>query len=126
MLDRNAILGIQDVTVQTLEVPGWGTCSIRVLTGVERDALEAEFTANKGKPAANFRGRFAALVLCDAAGSRLFSNKDAEQLGLKSALALDMILDAGMILSGIKPSEASKLLGESKSVLNDASGSASP
>ncbi len=126
MLDRNAILSCHDVKVQTIDVPEWGQCCIRVINGAERDALEAEFTANKGKPAANFRGRFAALILCDAQGVRLFSDKDAVQLGLKSALALEAVLKAGMDLSGIGPREAAKLLGESETAQSVAFGSNLP
>ncbi len=126
MLDRNAILNVQDITVRTINVPGWGEVCIRVMTGTERDALEAEFTGNKGKAQPNFRGRFAALILCDAQGVRLFSDKDATVLGAKSAVALNAVFEAGMELSALTAAEASTLLGESVSAPSGASGSSSP
>ncbi len=125
-LDRSTILSLQDLRAEEVEVPGWGKVFIRCLTGAERDALEAEFTANKGKAQPNFRGRFAALVLSDAQGVRLFSDKDAVVIGSKSAVALNTVLEAGMRISGLTASEASKLVGESASGPSAASGSDSP
>ncbi len=125
MLDRAAILSCQDLKVETVNIPSWGDVGIRVMTGTERDAMEAEFVGGK-KVLPNFRGRFAALVLSDAQGVRLFSDKDAVVLGSKSAVALSAILDHGMRINGVTPGEAAKLVGESDSAQSGASGSSSP
>lgn len=125
-LDRNAILGVQDLKTETLQPPGWpGPVTIRGLTGAQRDALEQELSKDR-TGAANFHGRYAAMMICDPAGVPLFSEKDAVALGAKSAQALAMIVKAGLRLSATTDEEAKKLLGESEGAMNGASGSASP
>lgn len=113
-LDRNAILGAHDVRTQAVDIPEWGgTAFVRVLTGSERDTMESEISANKGKVAPNFRARFTSLILCDAQGVRLFSEKDAVALAAKSGLAMDRVIKAGMALNQLDEGEVQKAVGES-------------
>lgn len=102
MLSKDEILGIRDIKVCQLDIPEWnGTVNIRVMTGAERDAFESA-TSQNGKPnLKDIRARFAALVLCDENGTRLFSDADVKALTEKSAAALDRIFDAGMAWNGM-------------------------
>lgn len=100
MLNKSDILNATDLNVRELSVPEWnGTVFIRVMTGAERDAFEAG-TNNNGKAnLRDIRARFAAIVLCDETGARIFSDADVAALTGKSAAALDRIFDAGMALN---------------------------
>lgn len=113
-LDKNAILAAKDTAaVREVVVEEWGgKVYVRVLTGAERDELEREVTGNGGKFQANFRARFAALVLCDASGAPLFTKSDAPMLGQKSANALSRVMEAGMAFNRITAEEISTALGE--------------
>lgn len=116
-LDRNAILAAHDVRTQSVDIPEWGgSAFVRVLTGAERDSMEAEISANKGKVGANFRARFTSLILCDENGVRLFSEKDAVALASKSGLAMDRVIKAGMLLNQLDAGEVEKAVGESGGV----------
>lgn len=113
-LDRSAILAAADRKTAPLEVPEWGgTVYLRTLTGLERDALEAEITKNGGKVGKNFRARFCALVLADESGKRLFEDKDADALAEKSGAVLGRICEAAFKHNGIGPEEVQGALGES-------------
>lgn len=126
-LDFATILAVQDITRKLVSIPEWGgDVYVRMLSGTERDAMEAEHNANKGKPLLNFRARIAARFLCNEAGERLCTDKQVAELGAKSSVALDRIVEAGMSLNGIGNEESTKLLGESDSAPSGASGSSSP
>jgi hypothetical protein len=109
-LNRDAILSADEsCLLECIEVPEWGgDVYIRVMSGAERDALEAEMTGEK-KNLANFRARFAVKVLADETGKRLFSDKDAEALGRKSGLALDRVLKDGLKINGFDKAEIDTL-----------------
>lgn len=99
VLDRAAILGLSVVaTVQPIDLPGLGRVHVRTMTGAERDRFEETQRTVK---LANFRGRFAAAVLCDAEGGRLFDDSDAGALGALPSTVLDKVYDAGSKLNGI-------------------------
>ena len=116
-LSRDAILAAVDSAVQEVDVPEWGgKVLVRVLSGTERDAMEAEVTGNGGKLRPNFRGRFAALVLADPDGKRIFTDADAVTLGKKAASALSRIMDAALALNRIGAGEVTAALGESEGV----------
>jgi hypothetical protein len=113
-LTRDTLLTPPPVKVERIEIPEWDCeAFVRVITGAERDALEAEITSNKGKVAPNFRGRFAALVLCHEDGSRIYTDKDAPHLGAQSATALSRILEVGMAFNRVGDSEVKAAVGES-------------
>ena len=65
------------------------------MTGRERDAFEQEIYETKGKDIkinyTNFRAKLVSRCLVDAEGKRLFSDKEIDLLGGKSADALDFV-----------------------------------
>lgn len=126
-LDRSAILAASDLKVEPIDLPEWGgSAFIRMITGAERDGLEAEITGNKGKAPPNFSGRFASMILCDERGARLFTDADAKSLGAKSSMVLTKIVKAGIKFNGLSKEEASTLLGESEAAPSGEPGSVSP
>ena len=93
ILDRNAILGAQDLPHEDVAVPEWGgTVRVRMMTGTERDTLANAFVGDDGKPdMSGYRQRLLAATMIDEAGQRLFSADDLAAIGAKSAAALDRV-----------------------------------
>jgi len=114
-LKRDDILKVQDITVEKVEVPEWGgDVYVKALTGTERDLFEASIieTHGQGKSRVrleNIRAKLVALSACDEKGERLFSAKDAEALGKKSAAALQRVFVVVQRLSGLTTSDVEEL-----------------
>ena len=106
MLNRDAILGADDLLTETVAVPEWGgEVIVKTLTGAERDAWEAANVVGTGKKAhvemGNIRARLVAAAVVDEAGALVFTAADAEALGGKSAAALDRVFAVAMRLNGL-------------------------
>lgn len=69
---------------------------VRTLT-----AMEAEESLKGINDDGNFLGRFAALMISDKAGKRLFEDADADALGAKNNAALRRIVDDAEELNGM-------------------------
>jgi len=92
------ILAATDSSVELLETPEWGgNIYIRVMSGRDRDDLER--ATAQGNNLENARAKFAAIVVCDAQGKRLFDESQIADLSEKSSLVLDRIFDRGMRLN---------------------------
>lgn len=117
-ISKDEILRKSDMKIEEVEVPEWGVrLRIRTLSGTERDMFENRISKDR----IGIRGLFAALVICDEKGERIFADTDQYALGKKSAAALDRILDVGLRLNGMKE-EAVKDL-EKNSESNQSAGS---
>ena len=124
MLTREQILSANDIRTKTVSVPEWGgDVLVRVLSGRERDTLEADFTSKKGAGLANFRARFAVLCICDESGNRLFTDKDVSELEKKNANTLTLVLEAGMRLNGLTQGDVDELAGNLDAAQSGVSGS---
>lgn len=125
MLDRDAILKAKDIQIEKLEISEWGgSVFIKSLSGKERDKIEQ--STMQGGSASNFsdfRAKFAAAVVCDQDGKRIFSDGDYRLLTDKSAYALQQILDAGMSLSHMSDDDVEELVGNLESDQSEDSGS---
>ena len=110
---RQSILDCPDSKVEPVEVPEWANVEVyvRSLTAGERDMFEESFRDEDGKrrDLKDFRAKFAALSLCDKHGARIFTDNDVAALSLKSAAALDRVLDAGRALSGMDDDSITEL-----------------
>ena len=124
-LTAEEILGVQDLTIRPVDIPEWGgIVYIRTMTGRERDAFERVISkAGSAVDVKDFRGMFAALVVCDQDGARLFGDEHIEALTSKNGRALDRIFDEGAKLNGIRESDIEELLKNSQSNQNADSGS---
>lgn len=115
-LTRDAILAVQDLVIEPLEVPEWGgTVHLRSMTAGERDRFEALVTGPAGGEAGtptrleNIRAHLAALTLCDPAGQPLFTPEDVAALAGKSAAAMDRVFEAASRLNGLTPKDVQEL-----------------
>jgi hypothetical protein len=119
-LGRDAILAVQDIPQRELFIPEWDTwVLVRGLSGKERDEYETSIMVGKGKSRdvnmQNLRAKLIVRSVVDAAGKPLFSAQDVEELGAKSASALEKIFDVARELSGLTEQDTEELLKNSES-----------
>lgn len=114
LLSRDQIFAADDRTYEYVPVPEWGgTVRVRSLTGKERDQFEASLIDKKTGQAskfANARARMVVMTVVDEHGNRMFSTDDINQLGAKSAGALDRVFDAARKLSGMTEEDLAELV----------------
>lgn len=114
---RDRIMSKDDLKTATVYVPEWEeTLTIKSLTGKERDAFESsmvEFGKNGStkQNLKNVRARLVALTVIDPDDKnfRVFSDKDIEALGNKSAAALDRVFSASQKLNGFTKEDVEEL-----------------
>lgn len=104
LLNREGILGADDMQTKDVPVPEWGgEVRIRMLTGTERDAFEASTIEQRKdgttrRNLVNLRARLIAecVVVPDGPdkGRKMFVTADVKALGNKSAPALQRLFDA--------------------------------
>jgi hypothetical protein len=101
LLNKEQILSSNDRNFIDIDVPEWGgTVRISVLTGSDREKIEAEF-ANIGKDKYIVRAMCVALSVVDENGNAIFSKEDLQALNQKSWKALDKIVNRIKELNGI-------------------------
>lgn len=113
-LSRDQIRQADDIKIVEVPVPEWGgSVLVRGMSGTERDRFEQSNIAGKGKNRdVNLRGYRARLAIwscVDEQGAFLFTEKDEDWLGAKSAAALSRIVDEASILSGISEKDQEEL-----------------
>jgi len=113
-LKRDDILAVKDIQIELVSVPEWGgEVYVKGMTGLERDSFETSIFETRGKDAKvntiNMRAKLAAVTLCDENGERLFTDKDVEKLGRKSASALQRVFDVARRLSRIMDADVKEL-----------------
>lgn len=115
LLSREQILGAEDRKTEDVAVPEWGgTVRVRGLTGSERDAYEASIVRLRGDGSrqfmlANARARLVSMAVVGESGGRLFSDKDVNELGRKSAVALERVWESARRLSGLSEEDVEEL-----------------
>jgi len=117
MLSKDQILSATDAKIVKLEVPEWGGhIFLKNMSGTERDQFEAETYVQKGKNIefnrVNFRARLLVRAICDEQGTNIFTRKDIDALGKKSAKALDRCFSAAQKLNGLSNEDVEELTGE--------------
>ena len=96
-LGKDAIFGADDARFAVVQVPEWGgVVRIRALSGAEADAFAASKMGTK-----NIRARLVAMSVVDAAGKRILTEADADQLGRKSVVPLTTVFKAACTLNGL-------------------------
>ena len=105
---KSDILGNRRLPVsEPITVPGWkvksaDTLHFRTMTGRECDIIDQKAVSGD---LAGMRGLFAALVLGDKDGNRIFGDDDVDALGNMQADPLGWILDHGKAFNDIDQSE---------------------
>jgi hypothetical protein len=120
-LNRDQILEADDLKTEEIEVPEWnGSVVVRELRGRERDAFEeGSLDKQRNLKMTNMRARLVALSVVDEDGKRMFTAKEAELLGDKSATALNKLFEVSCRLSGITDSDVDELEKNSEAALAD-------
>ena len=113
-LSKADILAAEDLPRETVRVPEWGgDVLVRGLTGAQRDEFEASVVVGKGSNRdvniKNLRAKLVALSVVDEAGALLFTDKDVDALGKKSAVALQRVFDTAQRLSGLSEADVEDL-----------------
>lgn len=99
MLTRDQILTVNDRKTETVAVPEWGgEVLVAVMSGEQRDAYESLITEVDASGKArhkldNLRAKLVSCSLVDEAGNLMFSPADVQQLGKKSASALQRVYE---------------------------------
>ena len=114
LLTKDTILKAEDSKLQKIEVPEWGGhVFVRNMSGAERDDFEAETYVTKGKNVEfnrrNLRARMLVKTLCDESGTPMFTTKDIDALGKKSAKALDRCFSTAQKLNGMTADDVDEL-----------------
>jgi len=101
LLNKDQILNSNDRKFIDVNVPEWGgIVRISVLSGADREKIEAEFS-NISKDKYIVRAMCVALSVVDEKGNAIFTKDDLEALNKKSWKALDKIVDKIKELNGI-------------------------
>lgn len=115
---KDQILAADDRPTDTVQTPEWGEDAfvlVRSLSAAERDRFEQSMINERGKAKDanlnNIRARFASLCVVDEDGARMFTDKEAAELGEKSAAVLDRIFGAAQRLNGMSADDVDELAG---------------
>ena len=114
MLSKGQILDASDMTTEVVHVPEWnGDVIVRTMTGMERDKFESSLLSEKGgsttKNMENLRAKMVVMCAVDEDGKRLFTDKDTEALGKKSARAIDRVFTVAQKLNAIGTADVEEL-----------------
>ena len=111
VLSKEQILQADDLKRETVDIPEWGgEVLLRELRGRERDAFEeGSMDSKRNVTMTNMRARLVALSAIDEEGERLFTAKEATELGDKSATALNRLFEVCCRLSGITSEDVDAL-----------------
>ncbi len=117
LLTRDQIIQAEDLPSETVAVPEWGgSVIVRGLTGSERGRFQNSILSQNGKAPGvgnvdmkEAEMRLVAYCVVDEEGKRLFGEKDIQNLGKKSGLALNRITTVAMRLSGFTESDLQDL-----------------
>lgn len=133
LLNRDQILGADDLQRELVPVPEWGgEVYVRVMTGEEKEWWEASLFNDDGEQNSikenikNMRAKLAVASVCDEQGTSLFCLADMLLLSKKSSTALDRVYDVAKRLNKISKEEEETLLKNSVPDQGAASSSDSP
>jgi hypothetical protein len=122
ILSHDQILTVNDIAIEILPVPEWGgEVYVKTISAAERGMIEARMIemGSNGQPKnikiENLTTFIAFLSICDETGKRIFTDiKDIEQLGKKSAAAIDRVAEKAQSLARISPADIEKMVGDLK------------
>jgi hypothetical protein len=111
-LAREEILKPRGLQVEEVQVPEMGgSVFVRVMSGIERDAFEAEVLADPATRMVNIRARLAVRTICDAQGTLIFTPEDAVELGKQAWVGLDRIVTASQRINRLNDAALEELKG---------------
>lgn len=133
LIGRQQIDEAVDLKTEDVEVPEWGgTVRLRELSSKERSLIEATTIGAKGQTLElrieafkTLREKTVCAALIDQDGKRLYQDKEAAQLGLKSGQVIERLFQKVQELSGMTAAAAKDAEGNSAGTPTGSSGSAS-
>lgn len=133
-LSRDEIFGMDDIPCEDVTIPEWGGRVVCVcgLTAAAKNLYQQSIVDMKGMARKlrldNSTAKLVSLTVVNNRTERklLFTERDVERLGTKSAAALERILEAANRLSGMTAKEVEELVKNSEPSQSDASSSVSP
>jgi hypothetical protein len=124
-LNRDAILAVQDIKSEDVDVPEWGgSVRIGLMSGAARDMFLAG--RGDGGSLSRFQAAILAATMIDPDGQRLFTEADVEALQQKNGLVLSRLADVAFRINAIGPAAEEAVAKNSETDQSDASGSGSP
>lgn len=130
MLSKKQILAAPDIKCEEVNIPEWGgSVMVYGMTGSQRDEFEASIVEMKGGTQTmhleGIRAKLCSLTIRDEDGRRMFDSDEVDELGAKSAQALQRIFEVAQRLSGLTPADVEGLAKNLESGANAGSGSVS-
>jgi hypothetical protein len=131
LLGKEQILAAKDLQYEDIEVPEWGgTVRVRVMTGSERDSFEQSIMKTEGKEIvrdmANMRAKLLVRTICDENNKRIFTDKEINLLGEKSASGLEKVFEVAQRLNKLGATSVEEAEKNSEGGVSDSSISPSP
>ena len=114
-LTRAQILAKSDISTEAVHVPEWGgSVLVKAMTGTERDAFESSLVEQKKSGNTvkmdNIRAKLVQKTVIDPETKEcIFTVADIEELGKKSAAALDKVFSVARKLSGLTEEDIEEL-----------------
>lgn len=125
-LTGEEILATDDLKREDVPIPEWDTfVTVQELTATARDEYESSIVQIVGDEtrvdSRNLRAKLVAISCVDENGEPLWTPDQVAAIGLKSATAIDRIVDVAKRLSGIGESELAEVGKDLKETASDSS-----
>jgi hypothetical protein len=114
-LSKQQIIDAPDIKSEMVSVPEWdGEVEVKTLSGKERDDFESQIVQLRGKKTEvtldNLRAKLCSLAIIDEKGARMFDEDEVDDLGKKSAPALQRVFIVAQRLAGLTESDVENLV----------------
>ena len=114
MLTRNAILEVDDLGLEELEIPEWGGyIMVSGISAKQRDILESSILKSQNSQNVNIedlRAQLVCMTARDEEGTLLFNaKKDLNEVNKKSSRAIDRIFAKAQKMSGMTKEDVDEL-----------------
>lgn len=130
-LTRDDIFGMDDILFEPVQIPEWGNRTVYVcgLSAAAKNQYQQSLVELKGTTRKlrmeNATAKLVVLTTVNQERQRLFTDRDIEKLGTKSAAALERIIEVANRLSGMTPKDVEDLVKNSEPSQSDDSSSVS-
>lgn len=103
MLSKEQIFAADDLRSVVVHVPEWGgDIKLQTMTGAQRDSYEQMlYRTRQGEEIKNLRASLVAFCAVNEDGTPMFTAKDIEALGKKSAAVLGRLFDRAQEINAL-------------------------
>jgi hypothetical protein len=129
-LTKEQILALKGSKPESVPIEGYGETFIRVMSGAERDSLEASCIKTRGDKQEqnrdNFRAKILVRAIGDEKGERLFKDEDAGIVGKLPSDYIVPLADVAATKNKLNKKDVEDLTKNSEASPSESSGSDSP